>query len=358
MVYLARGLREGKIDKDKLVGSVMQECFEPKSDQESDQLKNRVLRYLEGLLYGAKEDDLPLVRLVSEYCQECDSLDEPCISHCPTEAIKVANGKKYIDHSLCVDCGYCVDSCIAGSLVIRSEFARVAAMLYQEMEHPVYAILAPSFVGQFGEGIHPAAIKAALKGLGFTDSLEVAMAADIITLYEAREFVERMHKGDKFMITSCCCPVFIKLVEKVRPKVSQLVSDSISPMIAMGKLLKKREPQCRVVFIGPCVAKKNEALLKDLQPAVDCVLTFKEASALIEATGLPLTGEFGQESMQDASHDGRAFAFIGGVSAAITRAVKDIDPTLVVRVVKGNGVKDCNRLLQDQSALSKRSVSH
>lgn len=345
MVYLAQGLKDGKIDREKLVGTVMNECL-AQSNQDENKLKARILRYLDGLLQEDAEEDPPLVRIVSEYCQECDSLDEPCIIHCPTGAIKVDDdGRKYIDHSLCIECGFCVDSCIAGSLLIRSEFARVAAMLYQEREHPVYAILAPSFVGQFGD-IPYSAVKAALKGLGFSDVLEVALAADIITLYEAREFVERMHRGGKFMITSCCCPVFIKLVEKVRPKVSNLVSETVSPMIALGKLLKKREPQCRVVFIGPCVAKKSEAMLKDLRGAVDCVLTFKETSALIEAAGLPLQ-EFGREAMLDASHDGRAYASIGGVTAAITRAVHDLDPSLEVRAVKGNGVKDCNRLLRE-----------
>lgn len=346
MVHLAKALKEGKINKGKLVDSVILECFEPKSNPDAEHLKKRVLNYLENLLDQEAGKASPFVQIVSEYCQECHSLDEPCIIHCPTGAVKLGeDGQKYIDHSLCVECGFCVDSCIAGAMLIRSEFARVAAMLYQEQAHPVYAILAPSFVGQFGDA-SPTAIKAALKGLGFSDVYEVALAADIITLHEAREFVERMHRGGKFMITSCCCPVFIKLVEKVRPKVANLVSDSVSPMIALGKLLKKRNPDARVVFIGPCVAKKSEALLKDLQPAVDCVLTFKETSALFEATGLTLTG-FGRNEMGDASHDGRAYAFTGGVTAAITRAVKELDPSLEIRAVKGDGVKECNRLLQE-----------
>ncbi|MEW6244665.1 MAG: [Fe-Fe] hydrogenase large subunit C-terminal domain-containing protein [Bacillota bacterium] len=345
MVHVARAIREGNIDKADLVEKVVKECYSA-GEMDVDAVRRRIRRHLDRLLFEDEDDTPPLVRVFDEYCRECTELDKPCVQHCPTGALTAGpDGRHRIDHELCAECGFCVDSCIAGALVIRSELARVAAMLLQEDRLPVYAILAPSFAGQFGQQAVPSFVKAALKRLGFTDVYEVAMAADVITMQEAREFVGRMRRGERFMITSCCCPAFIKLVEKVRPKVAHLVSPSVSPMIAMGRMLKAREPDCRVVFIGPCMAKKSEARLPDLQPAVDCVLTFKETSALFESAGLPLTGELGEEDMADASHDGRSYAFSGGVTAAITRAVKDIAPDLEIRAVKGDGLKECNRLL-------------
>jgi iron only hydrogenase large subunit-like protein len=345
MVSLARAIKEGQVNKKKIIDTALGECLLESSDTE--ELKQRLSRYLDSLL-EEHQGEVPLVRMFAQYCRNCDSLEERCVSNCPTQAIKKdSGGKKYIDHHLCIDCGFCVDSCLAGALIMRTEFARVAAMLYQEEETPVYAIMAPSFVGQFGPEATPQVLKAALKELGFTDVFEVAMAADVVTLHEAHEFVERMEGGSQFMITSCCCPVFIKLVEKVRPKVAHLVSPSVSPMIAMAKLLKKSEPGCRVVFIGPCIAKKNEALRPDLQPGVDSVLTYKETQALFEATDLDLSGSLGQEILSDASYDGRAYGATGGVTDAIRAAIKVISPNLEVRAVKGDGVKDCNRLLTE-----------
>lgn len=345
MVSLARAIREGQVNKGKIVDTALGECLTQGGDRE--QLKQRLTRYLESLL-EEHQGKVPLVRMFAKYCGNCDSLEEPCTNHCPTLAIKRDDqGRKYIDHHLCIECGFCVDSCLAGSLVLRTEFARVAAMLYQEDDTPVYAILAPSFVGQFGREATPQVLKAALKDLGFTEVFEVAMAADVVTLHEAHEFVDRMERGSQFMITSCCCPVFIKLVEKVRPQVAHLVSPSVSPMIAMGKLLKKAEPGSRVVFIGPCIAKKNEALRPDLRPGIDCVLTYKETQALFEAADLDLSGKLGQEILADASYDGRAYGATGGVTAAIKAVIQVIAPDLEVRAVKGDGVKDCNKLLAE-----------
>ncbi|HHX78079.1 MAG TPA: DUF3787 domain-containing protein [Firmicutes bacterium] len=348
LVNLARALKNGAIDADEIASRAFEECADKEDLRDADVLIKRIKKYLKSLLEQQESKNLPLVDMLAEYCKECEELDKVCENYCPVDAIKKDDGGHYyIDHKLCAECGFCVDSCLAGAIVTQSEFARVAAMLFQTKEHPVYAILAPSFAGQFGPEATPESIKSALKNLGFTDVYEVAMAADVLSIFEAQEFIKRYRNGEKFVITSCCCPAFIKLIEKRRPKIVNLVTQTVSPMIALGKMLKKREPNCRVVFIGPCIAKRNEARLADFQPAVDCVLTFKETSALFEAVDLPLTGALGKENLLDASHDGRIYGFSGGVTQAITNAINYFAPDIEVKPVKGNGLKDCNRLLKE-----------
>jgi iron only hydrogenase large subunit-like protein len=353
LVSLARQIREGEGQapkRDKVIERIMKDSGIDSNDEQYNFWRERLNKRLSLLMDEEKGESMLLVQLIEGACDDCIDA-QPCVDVCPTGAIaKDEQGNFSINEARCVECTWCVDSCITGSIVTRSEFAQVAGMIMQRSEHPVYAILAPSFVGQFGDQVTPEIIKGALKSIGFTDVYEVAMAADVITEHEAEIFVERMQQGEKFMITSCCCPAFIKLVEKIRPKVANLLSPSVSPMIAQGKMLKKREPECRVVFIGPCIAKKAEAKRPDLQPAIDCVLTFKETKALLEAGDVPLDGSLGELEMEDASHDGRIYAHTGGVSVAIERAVKRMAPEYQLKAVQGNGLKECNMYLKQLEA--------
>ncbi|WP_066635569.1 [Fe-Fe] hydrogenase large subunit C-terminal domain-containing protein [Desulfolucanica intricata] len=347
LVNLARQIREGEIkDREKLINRIIEECFFENNDDEQIWRK-KIEKRLSCLLDESKKDNPLLVEIIEDSCEKCSQEKQPCAHVCPTGAIKYNDsGVSRINEALCIECGFCVDACISGAIVERSEFAQVAMMLLQAEEYPVYAILAPSFVGQFGKKVTPEILKGALRTIGFTEVYEVAMAADVTTVAEAEEFCKRMERGEKFMITSCCCPAFIKLVEKIRPKVAHLVSPSVSPMIAMGRMLKKREKDCRVVFIGPCIAKKAEAKRPDLQPAIDCVLTFKETKALIEAAEAKLDGSLGSMEVEDASHDGRIYAHTGGVTEAITRAIKKLSPEIEIKPLIGNGLKQCNQILK------------
>lgn len=349
LVSLARQIREGDgraPKRDKIIERVMQDSGVDKNDPQYDFWQDRVKKRLSLLLDEDKGESLLLVQLIEGACDDC-ATTQPCVDICPTGAISQdQQGNYQINEARCVECTWCVDSCITGSIATRSEFAQVASMIVQRKSHPVYAILAPSFVGQFGEQASPEIIKGALKSIGFTDVYEVAMAADAITRHEGEVFAQRMQAGGNFMITSCCCPAFIKLVEKIRPKVANLLSPSVSPMIALGKMLKTREPECRVVFIGPCIAKKAEAKRPDLQPAIDCVLTYKETQALFEAGNVPLDGSLGELAMEDASHDGRIYAYTGGVTTAIARAIETIAPQYRLRAVQGNGLRECNQYLK------------
>ncbi|MDI3534689.1 MAG: hypothetical protein PWQ82_1054 [Thermosediminibacterales bacterium] len=314
-------------------------------EKEKEIIKKLVKAKLEPDKKSKKKE--PIINIIEEACEHCVGGSKPCQNACVVDAIKFdENGKHTIDEEKCVYCGLCANACRSGAIVERSEFLQVINMIRRRDNNPVYAILAPSFVGQFGDKVLPEQVKAGLKRLGFTDVFEVALAADVITIQEAREFIDRMGRGENFMITSCCCPAFIKLVEKHRPKVAHLVSESVSPMIAMGRFIKAREKNARVVFIGPCIAKKNEAKLPDLNDAVDCVLTFYELSRLFNVAKIKLV-EMDKLPILDAAHDGRTFAHTGGVTQAITRSIKSMRPDLEVKAVKGNGLKQCNELLKE-----------
>ncbi len=312
----------------------------------AEQLKVVIGKRIAAALQGVDSEDLVVV--VPGIC-DCADGEHHCITVCAVDAIqKGPDGTAFIDRDRCIDCGFCVDACGSGALVERSQCLQIAEMLSQRRQPQLYAIVAPAFVAQFGPDVSPVQVKAAILRLGFSDVYEVAMAADVLTVLEADEFLQRNEAGETFMITSCCCPAFIKLVEKHRPLVSHLISETVSPMVALGRMLKSREPGCHVVFIGPCLAKRAESKRPELANAIDSVLTFKELVTLFEAAGVSL-GEQPDGDVAafcEASHDGRIYAHTGGVTAAVQRAIREKNPEVPFRPLKGNGLKQCSQILQ------------
>lgn len=286
-----------------------------------------------------------LFSIDNEVC-DCDGTHH-CRDACVVDAIVVGkNGKIHIDPDCCIDCGQCYRACRSGAISECTHLLQLAKLLRDRNQHAVYAIVAPSFAGQF-KGYTYTALKSYLLALGFDDVWEVALAADIITVQEAKEFVRYWQSGRKFMITSCCCPAFIKLVERHQPSISHLVSDSVSPMIAMGRILKAQDPTCKVVFIGPCLAKRGEINRPEFRGDVDVVLTYRELKDVV-MTVHPDTNAVRQRDtvMREASRDGRSYAYSGGVTRAITNTIVKLLPEAQnLRTIKGNGLKECSHLL-------------
>ena len=131
-------------------------------------------------------------------------------------------------------------------------------------EKQVYALIAPAFMGQFGEGVSPGAIRAALKRAGFSGMVEVAVFADILTLKEALEFDRHVNRDTDFLLTSCCCPVWVSMIRNIYGELVPHMPGAVSPMIAAGRAVKKMHPDAVTVFIGPCLAKKKEAKEPDI----------------------------------------------------------------------------------------------
>lgn len=131
--------------------------------------------------------------------------------------------------------------------------------MLKNKEVPVYATVAPAIVGQFGEKVSMGKLRTALKLMGFKDMIEVALFADILTIREAFEFNHLVKNEEDFFLTSCCCPIWFNMIKKSYPDIYGHLSPSVSPMIASGRILKKLYKNAKVVFIGPCIAKKPRA---------------------------------------------------------------------------------------------------
>jgi iron only hydrogenase large subunit-like protein len=293
--------------------------------------------------------EFPVVLPVG-HCEECTATPA-CQATCPTDAITHdAEHRLQIEQTNCNACGMCITACSLANLADKVEFVPLLNIL-QKHQGPVFAAVAPAFTGQFGPDVTPGKLRSALRSMGFVEMAEVALFADILTIKEAFEF-DHLVKGHKdFMITSCCCPVWINLLEKQFPDLLKNISPSVSPMIAAGRVLKTAVPDAKVVFIGPCVAKKAEARHKDLEGAIDFVLTFKELSLIFEALDLDPAKLTDLENPQ-ASWAGRAYARTGGVAASILKTLEKIAPwrSIQLNPVSVDGVPACQQILREAQA--------
>lgn len=208
----------------------------------------------------------------------------------------------------------------------------------------IYAMIAPAFLGQFSDSVTPGKLRSALKYLGFSGMIEVSLFADILTLKEALEFNEKVNDDSDFMLTSCCCPMWIALLRK--NNLLSHVPGSVSPMIAAGRSIKIIHPEAITVFIGPCLAKKTEMNEKDLVEAVDYVLTFQEMANIFDA--LDINPENMPESNSDhSSKAGRIYAHTGGVSLAVLETVKRLNPNKKIIAKQANGIVECKKLMEE-----------
>ncbi|MCB2290962.1 4Fe-4S binding protein [Clostridium sp. CS001] len=290
-----------------------------------------------------------VVTKVKSCTMDCtdDPLNKPCQASCPFNAILIDNktNTTYIDNDKCIDCGLCVDACPKDALMDKVEFIPLINLLKGNSK--VIAAVAPAITGQFGENVNVNHLRTAFKKVGFTDMVEVAFFADMLTLKEAIEFDEHVKTKEDLMITSCCCPMWVGMVKRVYNDLVKYVSPSISPMIAAGRVLKQLDPDCKVVFIGPCIAKKGEAKEKDLLGDIDYVLTFTELKDIFDTLEIHLERLQEDVSSEYASRGGRLYARTGGVSIAIGEVLERLFPEKynLFNSVQGNGVKECKELL-------------
>ncbi len=206
-------------------------------------------------------------------CKNCYK----CLRHCPVKAIRFSGNQAYIIGNECILCGRCFVVCPQDAKQIVSEIEKVKVLF--QTEEPIVASLAPSFVANY-EGVGIESMKEALKKLGFSDAEETAVGATIVK----KEYEKMVESGGRDVIISSCCHSVNLLVQKHFPSLVPLLADVLSPMLAHGADIKKRIPGARVVFIGPCVAKKDEA--QHYEGFVDAVLTFDELSALFKENGI------------------------------------------------------------------------
>lgn len=280
--------------------------------------------------------------------ESCDCEDGPCMKKCLFDAIVTnEDGKAEIDALRCTGCGACVAECKAKKL-IASRDVLAALRAAHRAKGPVYALVAPAFLGQFSPEVTPGKLRSALKALGFDGMIEVALFADILTLKEALEFDKNIRKETDFQLTSCCCPIWIAMIRKVYHELIPHMPGSVSPMIACGRTVKALYPDALTVFIGPCVAKKSEAREPDLAGAVDYVLTFQEVADAFEAAGV-VPADMPESHRDHSSRAGRIYAHAGGVSEAVEMTLKRIAPNRApsFRAECADGVSACRNMVNE-----------
>ncbi|ETA79029.1 [Fe-Fe] hydrogenase large subunit C-terminal domain-containing protein [Youngiibacter fragilis] len=290
-----------------------------------------------------------VIAKVGECSESCRSATgrTRCQSICPFNAIVRDPITKtfVIDDSRCIGCGLCVDACDSSILMDRVELLPVASSIRNGEK--VIAAVAPAIAGQFGENVTLDMLREAFAKAGFADMVEVAFFADMLTLKEAVEFDKLVQNAGDLMITSCCCPMWVGMLKKIYYDLVPDLSPSVSPMIAAGRILKELNKDVRVVFIGPCIAKKTEAKDPDIAGVIDAVLTFQEVKVMFDALEIDPGNMSGVSSMEYASRGGRLYARTGGVSAAVGEAIEEMFPLKyrMFKSVQANGVKECKALL-------------
>jgi iron only hydrogenase large subunit-like protein len=244
----------------------------------------------------------------------------PCEEACPVGAItKDENGKEQIDYHKCIFCGNCMRECPFGAMMDKSQLVDVLKHLLAGKK--VVAMYAPAIATQFRAV--PGQLESALLEAGFARVWEVAIGADITADKEVVEFEERMERGEMMMTTSCC-PAYVRAVHNYVPSLSPCISDTQSPMHYTAELAKKADPDAITVFIGPCLAKRREGMDDD---KVDYVLSIEEIGAFFIAKQIDVSNMSVAAASIVPTSSGRNFARSGGVADSIRVRLKD--PTLL-----------------------------
>ena len=262
----------------------------------------------------------------------------PCVKACKNKAISEnpETGSALINDDKCIHCGACVYMCPFGAIVDDSYILEIINWFKNKEE--LYAVVAPSIAGNFTNYKLGQIIKA-LKMLGFRGVYEAALGADMVALHESKELAE---KGE---LTSSCCPAFRYYIEKNYPTLISKISSSLSPMATISKVIKENHPNSKVIFIGPCTAKKEEIKDESVTKYVDSVITFEELQALFDANEFKIN-ELEEDSFEScASSFGRGFAKCGGLTMAVNEALEEQNVDFVAKGIVSDGVDNIKKSL-------------
>ena len=380
-IRLAMGMDLQGVDKPQSVSDGLEEAVV------ADSYYNPPLINVIKFACNSCEDN---VYRVSSACQGC--LAHPCIEICPKDAVSFKHGKAFIDHAKCVacgrcaqvcpyhaihhhvrpcadacgmkaigsdehgraeinyekcvSCGQCLINCPFGAIADKSQIAQVIFSIVGGDE--VIAIVAPAFVGQFGGKGNVGKLRGAFATLGFAGVEEVAIGADLCAIEEADMFLEEVPEKMPFMGTSCC-PAWSAMAKMEFPEHKECISMALTPMVLTARMVRQNHPSAKIVFVGPCSAKKLEAMRESVRSEVDFVLTFEEMAGMMKAKGIDyLKLEDDNKSDFDiASEDGRNFAVAGGVANAVVNVIKEREPEREVKVFNAEGLAECRKMLRD-----------
>ena len=269
----------------------------------------------------------------------------PCQAACKVKAISINKDQvASIDYNKCIQCGTCVYQCPFGAITDKSYILNVIDLLKKSENnraYRVYAIVAPTVSSQFSYAKLGQVVSGILE-LGFYRVMETALGADMVAQAESKELSE------KGFLTSSCCPAFVQYIRSAFPNLLPLVSHSPSPMATIAKYIKDRDAKAKVVFIGPCTAKKAEAQMESVKPYVDAVLTFEELQALYDSKGIDIT-TLEEIVLDEASYFGRIFAHSGGLSEAVAQGLKEQNLDFDLKAIACDGIEECRMALLKKS---------
>lgn len=267
----------------------------------------------------------------------------PCEKACKIKAISMRNDDTKaaeIHNDKCISCGACSYACPFGAIMDKSyilEAVKILKNSENNKSYKTYAVVAPSIASQFTYAKLGQVIRG-IKVLGFHSVVEAALGADIVAYHEAQELAE------KGFITSSCCPAFVEYIKKYFPQLKEKISHNLSPMGAIAEYIKRSDPTAKIVFIGPCTAKKMEMQDEKIAPYIDCVMTFEELQALFDSRDIELT-QLDEDVLDNASYFGRIFARSGGLTDAVCEAVKEQNLDIEVNAVACDGIEECRTAL-------------
>ncbi len=270
----------------------------------------------------------------------------PCENACKIKAISMNENKAAaIDHEKCISCGACVYQCPFGAITDKSYILNVIDLIKKSNDnkaYKVYALVAPSISSQFTYAKLGQVITG-LKNLGFFTVIEAALGADMVAQAESKELAE------KGFLTSSCCPAFVAYIEKTFPDLLPFVSHNLSPMATLAKYIKSQEADAKIVFIGPCTAKKAEVQKDSVRPYVDAAITFEELQALFDSRDIDIT-TLQEDVLDNASYYGRIFARSGGLSDAVAEGLKEQGLTdFELKACACDGIEQCRMALLKKS---------
>lgn len=268
----------------------------------------------------------------------------PCAEACGIKAISSdEHGRAHIDTTVCVACGQCMSSCPFGAIADKSQIFQLIQSI--KKGDRVVAAVAPAILGQFGANASMGKMRSALRALGFAEIYEVAHGADMGCIAEAHHYVEKVATGELPFLLTSCCPAWVKLAKRQFPDLVSSVSQELTPMVATARYIKEIDPEARVVFIGPCAAKKLEASRTRIRSFVDFVITFEELQGMFDAKNVVVENCEEEEVNLIATGAGRGYAVAGGVAKAVESAIKEYYPETPVTIYHAEGLADCKKAL-------------
>lgn len=273
-----------------------------------------------------------IISVTQNKCKQCYS----CVRNCPVKAVQITNGQANILHSRCINCGKCIKSCPQSAKIVIDSKSRTLDILKRNRK--VIACLAPSFAASF-DSVNLDRLIGAIKELGFSEVWETAVGAELISR-EIDEFIKK-NPGRTYLNSSC--PAFVSMIEKHYPELIGYLLPFVSPMIATGRAIKQmyKEENVKVVFIGPCVAKKSEAFEPQFKGAIDAVLTFDELKQIINEKNININKA--KESTFDSVYceKGKLFPLSGGllINLEVCRDLKITEYSFI------EGDKECLKLI-------------